>query len=217
MSRAYLLLYNVALAAGWSSIAWAAIREWSASKDLKHIYRATEKSLFLFQTMAILEIIHPIVGLVKTSVITTMFQVSSRLFIIWGVLGPVPRTQHSIGFILLLTAWSITEILRYSYYAFSQLNMAPYVLTYLRYTLFIVLYPIGVTGEIMSIIRALPIVKDTDLYSWGMPNSWNISLNYYYVLILVLPAYVIIFPQLYSHMFRQRSKIIGRKSPEKTE
>ena len=31
--------------------------------------------------------------------------------------------------------------------------MAPYVLTYLRYTLFIVLYPIGVTGEIMSIIR----------------------------------------------------------------
>jgi len=39
MSRAYLLLYNVALAAGWSSIAWAAIREWSASKDLKHIYR----------------------------------------------------------------------------------------------------------------------------------------------------------------------------------
>ena len=52
-------------------------------------------------------------------------------------------------------------------------------------------------------LRALPIVKDTDLYSWGMPNSWNISLNYYYVLILVLPAYVIIFPQLYSHMFRQ--------------
>merc|ERR1712131_574083 len=115
MSRAYLLLYNVALAAGWSSIAWATIREWSASKDLKHIYRATEKSLFLFQTMAILEIIHPIVGLVKTSVITTMFQVSSRLFIIWGVLGPVPRTQHSIGFILLLTAWSITEILRYRF------------------------------------------------------------------------------------------------------
>ena len=38
------------------------------------LFRATEKSLFLFQTMAILEILHPIVGLVKTSVITTMFQ-----------------------------------------------------------------------------------------------------------------------------------------------
>ena len=75
--------------------------------------RAVEKSLFMFQTMAIMEILHPIVGLVKTSVITTIFQVSSRLFMIWGVLGPVPRTQNSIGFILLLTAWSFTEILRY--------------------------------------------------------------------------------------------------------
>ena len=45
MSRAYLLLYNVALAAGWSSIAWAALREWSSSKDLKHIYRYIKKVL----------------------------------------------------------------------------------------------------------------------------------------------------------------------------
>merc|ERR1712131_43583 len=161
--------------------------------------------------MAILEILHPIVGLVKTSVITTMFQVSSRLFIIWGVLGPVPRTQHSIGFILLLTAWSITEVLRYSYYAFNQLNMVPYFLTYLRYTLFIVLYPIGVTGEIMCVIRALDVVKETGLYSLGMPNRWNISLNYYYTLCLSLPVYVIAFPQLYSHMFRQRKKMLGKE------
>ena len=69
--------------------------------------------------MAILEVLHPVVGLVKTSVITTIFQVSSRLFMIWGVLGPVPRTQNSIGFILLLSAWSITEILRYRYVFFS--------------------------------------------------------------------------------------------------
>ena len=43
-------------------------------EDSCFLFRATEKSLFLFQTMAILEIIHPILGLVKTSVITTMFQ-----------------------------------------------------------------------------------------------------------------------------------------------
>ena len=112
------------------------------------------------------------------------------------------------------------EITYFSYYAFNQLNMVPGILTYLRYTLFIVLYPIGVTGEIMCIIRlsfffifqsfktlfrALDWVKETGLYSLGMPNRWNISLNYYYTLCLSLPVYVIAFPQLYSHMFRQVS------------
>jgi len=216
---AYLLLYNVAMAAGWTSIGWAACRETLNKGDLKYVFRATERSLFIFQTAALMEVIHPILGLVKTSVILTLFQVSSRIFLIWGVLSPVPKTQNSYGFIMLLFAWTITEIIRYSYYAFKQVSpktdiggdgrdLSPYFLTYLRYTLFIVLYPLGVTGEIMSIIRALPIVKDSDLYSWGLPNSWNISFNYYYILLTILPLYIVIFPQLYSHMFRQRSKIL---------
>ena len=46
-------------------------------------------------------------------------------------------------------------------------------------------------------------MKETGLYSFGMPNRWNISLNYYYMLCLSLPVYVVAFPQLYSHMFRQ--------------
>ena len=46
-------------------------------------------------------------------------------------------------------------------------------------------------------------MKDSDLYSWGLPNSWNISFNYYYILLTILPLYIVIFPQLYSHMFRQ--------------
>ena len=148
------------LAAGWSSIAWAAVREYSQSGELKHIYRflikfgkkvklfdrVVEKSLFLFQSAAILEVLHCVLGLVRSSVIITLLQgigllnsrlvskfcsrtgiflamkvskastkVTSRLFLVWGVLGPVPRTHNSPGFILLLTAWSITEVLRYRY------------------------------------------------------------------------------------------------------
>ena len=39
MSNAYLLLYNIVLAAGWSSIGYAALREYSQSGEIKHIYR----------------------------------------------------------------------------------------------------------------------------------------------------------------------------------
>jgi hypothetical protein len=31
--------------------------------------------------------------------------------------------------------------------------MTPYILTYLRYTLFIVLYPMGVTGELICVAK----------------------------------------------------------------
>ena len=144
LTVAYLLLYNVAMAAGWTSIGWAACRETLNKGDLKYVFRydsqfekifswfkylniqelysviffqflfrATERSLFIFQTAALMEVIHPILGLVKTSVILTLFQVSSRIFLIWGVLSPVPKTQNSYGFIMLLFAWTITEIIRY--------------------------------------------------------------------------------------------------------
>ena len=91
----------------------------------------------------------------------------------------------------------------------------PYLVVYLRYTLFIVLYPIGVTGELLSVIRALPIVKQTELYTLHMPNKWNMSIEYYYILWALFPLYVMVFPQLYFHMFKQRSKALGYKSKGK--
>jgi len=39
MYRAYLLLYNVAMAAGWTSIGWAALREVMNKGDLKYVFR----------------------------------------------------------------------------------------------------------------------------------------------------------------------------------
>ncbi|CAG5095319.1 Oidioi.mRNA.OKI2018_I69.XSR.g14132.t1.cds [Oikopleura dioica] len=191
LHRAYLLLYNVILAAGWASIGWAAVREYNHSGHVKHLFRATEKSLFIFQTAALLEVFNAAVGFVKSS------------------------TQNSWGYVLILAAWTVTEVIRYTYYAFNQLNMTPFILTYLRYTLFIVLYPMGVTGELICITKALPVVHSSKLYSWGLPNTWNLSFDYYYVLIGIIPLYVIYFPQLYSHMFRQRKKVLSPRSVDK--
>ena len=77
-------------------------------------FRATEKSLFVFQTAALLEVVNAALGLVKSSVMITAFQVASRLFLIWGVLFPVPQTQTSLGYLLILTAWTVTEVIRYT-------------------------------------------------------------------------------------------------------
>ena len=42
-----------------------------------------------------------------------------------------------------------------------------------------------------------------------MPNSLNMTFNFYYVLIAIMLSYIPLFPQLYFHMIAQRKKVIG--------
>lgn len=59
-----------------------------------------------------------------------------------------------------------------------------------RYTLFIVLYPMGVSGELLTIYAALPFVRQSGLYSISLPNKYNFSFDYYTFLILVMISYI---------------------------
>jgi len=146
---------------------------------------------------------------VRSNVVLTAFQVASRVFLVWGVLFSVPETQSSNGYPMLLLAWTITEIIRYSYYVLNIGKIPAYPLLWLRYTLFIILYPIGVSGELMCIFRALKPVAESGLYSLRMPNKYNFAFDYQYALVIVMMSYVPVFPQLYMHMFTQRRKTIG--------
>ncbi|MEQ2224924.1 Very-long-chain (3R)-3-hydroxyacyl-CoA dehydratase 2 [Ilyodon furcidens] len=83
------------------------------------------------------------------------------------------------------------------------------ILNHCRYTFFIVLYPMGVSGELLTIYAALPYVQKTGLYSVTLPNKYNFSFDYYSFLILVMISYIPLFPQLYFHMIRQRKKVLG--------
>ena len=44
---------------------------------------------------------------------------------------------------MMVLAWSITEVIRYAFYALNLFNAAPYILLWCRYTFFYILYPIG--------------------------------------------------------------------------
>jgi very-long-chain (3R)-3-hydroxyacyl-CoA dehydratase len=125
------------------------------------------------------------------------------------VVHVVPEAQTCRGFPLLLLAWEVTEIIRYSYYAVNLLNLDVAAITWLRYTLFIVLYPIGVTGELWCQIASLERIAAERIFSLAMPNAANFIFNYYVVVILIMLSYIPIFPVLYMHMFAQRKKVIG--------
>jgi len=42
------------------------------------------------------------------------------------------QAQHSVGILLAVTAWSITEIIRYAYYALNLFQVSPQWLTWCR-------------------------------------------------------------------------------------
>lgn len=65
-----------------------------------------------------------------------------------------------------------------------------FLLTICRYNLFIILYPLGVIGELMTIYAALPFVRRSGMYSMRLPNKYNVSFDYYYCLIIVMLSYI---------------------------
>ncbi|XP_075008962.1 very-long-chain (3R)-3-hydroxyacyl-CoA dehydratase 2 isoform X2 [Calonectris borealis] len=185
LATAYLVIYNVVMTAGWLVIAVGLVRAYLAK------------------------------GIVPSSVVLTAFQVMSRVFLTWAVTHSVKEVQTEDSVLLFVMAWTITEIIRYSFYTFSLLNHLPYLIKWARYTLFIVLYPMGVSGELLTIYAALPFVRQSGLYSISLPNKYNFSFDYYTFLILVMISYIPIFPQLYFHMLHQRRKVLSHTEEHK--
>uniref|UniRef100_A0A674PJG7 Very-long-chain (3R)-3-hydroxyacyl-CoA dehydratase n=1 Tax=Takifugu rubripes TaxID=31033 RepID=A0A674PJG7_TAKRU len=198
LATAYLVIYNVVMTAGWLVIAVGLVRAYLARGSYHGLYYSIEKPLKFFQT-----------GIVPSSVVLTGFQVLSRVFLTWAITHSVREVQSEDSVLLFVTAWTVTEIIRYSFYTFSLLNHLPYLIKWARYTFFIVLYPMGVTGELLTIYAALPYVQKTGLYSITLPNKYNFSFDYYAFLIVVMLSYIPLFPQLYFHMIRQRKKVLG--------
>ncbi|NXY67328.1 HACD2 dehydratase, partial [Glareola pratincola] len=219
LATAYLVIYNVVMTAGWLVIAVGLVRAYLAKGSYHSLYYSIEKPLKFFQTGALLEehllIAKYLPGIVPSSVVLTAFQVMSRVFLTWAVTHSVKEVQTEDSVLLFVVAWTITEIIRYSFYTFSLLNHLPYLIKWARYTLFIVLYPMGVSGELLTIYAALPFVRQSGLYSISLPNKYNFSFDYYTFLILVMISYIPIFPQLYFHMLHQRRKVLSHTEEHK--
>jgi len=159
------------------------------------------------QTGAVLEVVHALLGLVKSPVSTTVVQVASRLMLCWGILElfPNPEVRSTIYFTTMTISWCVTESVRYLYYGLNLVGSNPSALVWARYTFFFVLYPTGAGSEAVEIYLSLPFAK-----------KWEV--NYYWFLIVVLLTYIPGFATMYGHMIGQRKKYLsGQKKAKKIE
>ena len=92
----------------------------------------------------------------------------------------------------------------------------------MRYNAFIVLYPIGVSGELLACYEAWEGISrvrpDNRPFTASMPNKWNFAFSFTMFLEFCIPAlYICVFPGLYCHMFVQRKKYYQEQKKKRSE
>ncbi|XP_048113189.1 very-long-chain (3R)-3-hydroxyacyl-CoA dehydratase [Alosa alosa] len=167
--------------------------------------------MFFCQLLAVLEVMNPAVGLVKTGIVPPMIQVFGRNFILFIILGSLDDMQNKPVVFFVFYLWSSIEIVRYPFYMLACIDTKWKLLTWLRYTIWIPLYPLGVIAEAVAVIQSMPIFDETKLLSIPLPKGLGSRLSFSYVLHLYL---VLMFLGLFlnfRHLYKQRRKQLRTK------
>lgn len=160
--RQYLVLYNLASLLLWAALILrvAATVLFTTGKNLTlsgtskpftnsvaNIYPSSGDFAKWVQTVALAEVIHSLVGLVRAPVMTTAMQVASRFLLVWGIVHPFGNQmlagtasfesqstlRNQQAYLGMLFAWSVTECIRYSYFVFFLgSGKVPALLSWLR-------------------------------------------------------------------------------------
>ncbi|KAL2124422.1 hypothetical protein VTJ04DRAFT_787 [Mycothermus thermophilus] len=200
--KAYLVLYNTASAIAWATILGRVlvVSQW---RGFFFVPIVVNNFARITQTFAVMEILHALTGVVPAPFFTTALQVASRLFLVWAICFPFPQLNSSTWYSSMLVAWSLTEVIRYTYFALKQFDAVPGWLHWLRYSAFSILYPIGISSELAMTLRAIVGPADS-IAPWYPYALFAVVLSY-------IPGSVI----LYTHMLKQRRKYLGANRAEK--
>jgi very-long-chain (3R)-3-hydroxyacyl-CoA dehydratase len=128
-------------------------------------------------------------------------QVSSRLILVWAIVARFPSTHSNPFYTTMVLAWSLTEVPRYIYYVLGLAGIAaPAWMTWLRYSTFYVLYPIGAGSEALVALSTIPEWQNGQYVNWILEDWIKAGM----VLIWIPGLYV-----MYTHMIGMRRKVLG--------
>ncbi|KAB1226037.1 Very-long-chain (3R)-3-hydroxyacyl-[acyl-carrier protein] dehydratase 2 [Morella rubra] len=212
-SNLYLLAYNALQALGWAFALSRILSSFVTTKSMNGAYASAGELICLLQKVAFLEVVHGAVGLVPSGVVHPLMQWGGRIHFLLAIVRQVDEVQPLPSVFITFFAWSLTEVIRYLHYAFNSVGNCPFWITYLRYTAFIGLYPLGLApGEMWLMYQALPFIEKKDLHE-DLFNS--LPFSYYNFLKVVLICYPFLWLKLYLHMFKQRRSKLGKHHEKK--
>ncbi|KAI0018105.1 protein tyrosine phosphatase-like protein [Xylariomycetidae sp. FL0641] len=197
----YLLLYNALSLALWGTLTLRTLLSFFQSSPPDTLYETLLRpSLVTTQSLALLEVPHAALGLVRASPATTALQVGGKNLVVWTVMARFPdQVADSWGFVGCLLAWGFSEVVRYGFFTCLLARGDVWAwLKWLRYSAFVVLYPPGLLSEAWLVYLCLTRAED-------------VGMMYRAYLFLGLLAYIPAGYVLYTYMLAQRRRALSTK------
>ena len=235
--NAYVLIYNLGMFLAWCGIfvnlSQDILAAGAGGDGFACLFRASPSCLTTEQVdglftswvtpliyFGFIEVVHAALGIVPGSVLTASLQAVGRL-VSWylAFLAPeyiadgtcdtpmAPSTNYPT---LLVWVWALSEVIRFPMYILASpllLGSAPFLVAWLRYSGFIVLYPIGFAAEVLCCLASLPCTSQ--LASGGTDAVWkpmSSPVLFFFKYIYLPLAYGIGGSYLYFTMLSSRSR-----------
>ncbi|XP_071795056.1 very-long-chain (3R)-3-hydroxyacyl-CoA dehydratase 3-like [Asterias amurensis] len=213
MKTAYLFVYNLLQFIMYTYVS-ILLFTWFILYGKDDMNAAFERAFYplgIAQILAVLEIVHPLTGLVKTGVAAPIMQVLGRDLVLFLIIVPIEELHSEPIVCYLFLIWSAIEVVRYPYYIFATLDYDSEVVTWLRYTMWMPLYPLGILSEGIVAHLAIPYAQERGIFSMSLPNSFNFAFRFDYYLYVHLALLVLLGPFMLTHMWKLRQKRFGPK------
>lgn len=157
--------------------------------------------LTLAQGLALLDVVHVGMKWVKGSIKPVAIRVFIRLFIVvlLHLMGSSPKVQLPVdGRIFIALIWSFTEIIRHWHTLSDLFGKNREGLKWLRYSGYILFFPIGLIGEL--------------LISYQFLAERNFTMDMYGIILFLLTLAIIAgYPPLFKYMGKQRRRKLRPK------
>uniref|UniRef100_A0A7R9YBW2 very-long-chain (3R)-3-hydroxyacyl-CoA dehydratase n=1 Tax=Pinguiococcus pyrenoidosus TaxID=172671 RepID=A0A7R9YBW2_9STRA len=224
----YLMCYNTAVLVCWAT-ALAQLAYHFDYEDADCSVVAAMPYVSCAQALGLLEVFHVLLGFVRGSVPAALLQAFGRNTV-WFCFCVSLRMPERMGlaspegvhhldelnalhptFVLALS-WSLAEMCRYPYYIVAMLGKPPAFVKWLRYSGFIILYPMGAAAEVLVVMRCLTRIAALGWFNaaWTV-QGFDVPFHFQTFIHLVAPpGYLLGFPLIYMYMFKQRRKALAR-------
>ncbi|CAH4022958.1 very-long-chain (3R)-3-hydroxyacyl-CoA dehydratase isoform X1 [Pieris brassicae] len=219
LKKVYLILYNLFQFIGFTYVLCVMIVRFVKLDyaSMVDTYEHVGGAMKFLQLMMFLEVMHPLFRYTKGSPLVAFLQVGGRAFVLFAMIDSEPRMQTKPVVFCLFGIWTLIEVVRYPFYIAQLYRKEIYLLTWLRYTLWIPLYPLGILCEAIVILRNIPYFEESGKFTISLPNEWNFAFhlpNFLRVYLLILAFPGMFFVMKHMHKLRTvklKPKIIIKK------
>jgi len=199
--KAYLGCYNLFMFCGFVYVLTVmSFRYYNEQEEFIPKCYETVGNVFKFlHLLMFLEVLNPLFGYTKGSIFEALIQVCGRNIWLLALIDSEPRMQTKPVVFYLFMTYASVEIIRYPYYLLRIWDMESGLITWLRYTIWIPLYPIGFICEGVVALRDIPFFEETETFSILLPNKWNFA--FYFPNVIRFYLLLGFFPMLYTQMW----------------